>query len=186
MKRLSSILFACALATTLFAAHPVGTLTRDTILGVPCRVYLPSSYAQHVKAGSAVFPCLYLQHGMYGCEDDWANHNLIPIMDSLLKEEVIVEMVIIMPDNFLGSIPPAERKKLMEAPNVTPDGNPFAENRIGRTPEVATRNMTGCPGRTPQMSAPLMDGSAFSGGVRIPSCRVRSGSFTTSIVAPLS
>jgi len=125
MKRLFSFIFACALGMTLFAAHPVGTLSRDTILGVPCRVYLPSSYAAHVAEGKGIYPCLYLQHGMFGCEDDWANHDLIPIMDSLLKEEVVEEMVIIMPDNFLGSIPPAERKKLMESPNVTPDGKPF-------------------------------------------------------------
>ena len=127
MNRFPLILILCSLlfAPSLFAAHPVGTLHRDTILGVPCRVYLPSSYEEHVKNNLAVFPCLYLQHGMFGCEDDWANHDLIPIMDSLLKEEVIVEMVIIMPDNFLGSIPPAERKRLMDAPNLTPDGEPF-------------------------------------------------------------
>ena len=127
MNRFPLILILCSLlfAPSLFAAHPVGTLHRDTILGVPCRVDLPSSYEEHVKNNLAVFPCLYLQHGMFGCEDDWANHDLIPIMDSLLKEEVIVEMVIIMPDNFLGSIPPAERKRLMDAPNLTPDGEPF-------------------------------------------------------------
>ena len=134
MKRLSLILILCSLliAPSLFAAHPVGTLSRDTILGVPCRVYLPSSYAAHVAEGKGIFPCLYLHHGMYGCEDDWANHNLIAIMDSLLKEEVVEEMVIIMPDNFLGSIPPAERKKLMEAPNITPDGKPFEVKADGQ------------------------------------------------------
>jgi enterochelin esterase family protein len=125
MKRLSLIFLACVCAVTLFAAKPVGTLHRDTILGVPCRVYLPSDYADRVKNRKGAFPCLYLQHGMFGCEDDWANHNLIPILDSLLKEEVIIDMVIIMPDNFLGSIPPAERQRLMNAPAVTPDGQPY-------------------------------------------------------------
>ena len=33
-------------------------------------------------------------------------------VSQLLKEEVIIDMVIIMPDNFLGSIPPAERQQL--------------------------------------------------------------------------
>lgn len=127
MKRLSLIPLLCVITTALFAAKPVGTLHRDTILGVPCQVYLPSSYADHVAGKTSVFPCLYLHHGMFGCEDDWANHRLIPIMDSLLKEEVVVEMVIIMPDNFLGSIPPAERRKLMDAPYVRPDGTPFSE-----------------------------------------------------------
>ena len=125
MKRLSLFAFAILLAATSFAAFPVGTLHRDTILGVPCRVYLPSTYKEHVASGKGIYPCLYLHHGMFGCEDDWANHNLIAIMDSLLKEEVVHEMVIIMPDNFLGSIPPAERAKLMKAPAVKPDGQPY-------------------------------------------------------------
>ena len=62
MNRFPLILILCSLlfAPSLFAAHPVGTLHRDTILGVPCRVYLPSSYEEHVKNNLAVFPCLYL------------------------------------------------------------------------------------------------------------------------------
>jgi enterochelin esterase family protein len=125
MKKILYTLVFCLMAGVMMAAHPVGTLHRDTILGVPCRVYLPSSYEEHVASGTGIFPCLYLQHGMFGCEDDWANHDLLFIMDSLLKEEVVAEMVIIMPDNFLGSIPPAERAALMAKPNVTPDGKPF-------------------------------------------------------------
>lgn len=125
MKKFSTILLLAMVSTVVFAAKPVGSLSRDTILGVPCRVYLPSSYEKRVADKGGAYPCLYLQHGMFGCEDDWANHDLIPIMDSLLKEEVVEEMVIIMPDNFLGSIPPAERARLMAAPAVRPDGTPY-------------------------------------------------------------
>jgi len=135
MKKIFASLIFLLFVVGLQAAKPVGTLHRDTILGVPCRVYLPSSYQEHVAKGTGFYPCLYLQHGMFGCEDDWANHRLIPIMDSLLKEEVVVEMVIIMPDNFLGSIPPAERQKLMEQPALTPDGKPF-DTSVGHWPKL--------------------------------------------------
>ena len=101
----------------------LGTIERDTLLGVPCCVYLPCCYAERTKE---TFPVLYLQHGMYGNEDDWAvQGNLLAIMDSLLRAGKVAEMVIVMPDNFLGSIPPEERQALMDAPNVTPDGEPF-------------------------------------------------------------
>ena len=40
------------------------------------------------------------------------------------------------------------------------------------------RKMTGCPGRSPQTSAPLIRGSGLSGGVRMPSCAVAAGSTT--------
>ena len=76
----------------------VGTIERDTILGVPCCVYLPCEYAE--RAEEEVFPVLYLQHGMFGNEDDWVTKgNIVRIMDSLLRLEQIKEMVVIMPDN---------------------------------------------------------------------------------------
>ena len=70
--------------------------------------------------------------------------------------------------------------------SVTPGGSPFAVNVIGRTPDVAMRKITGWPGRTPQMSAPLICGSSFSGGVRMPSCAVRAGSVIGRSSAPSS
>ena len=104
----------------------VGTVVRDTILDVPCCVYLPYRYAERVKQYSEVFPVLYLQHGMFGSEDDWTKQGLLlQKMDSLLQRGEIVEMVVVMPDNFLGSIPLPERKALMAAPDITPSGEPF-------------------------------------------------------------
>jgi enterochelin esterase family protein len=104
----------------------VGTIERDTLLGVPCCIYLPNAYSERVNAGKEVFPVLYLQHGMYGSEDDWSTQgNLLYWMDSLLRCGAVKEMVVIMPDNFLGSMPPAEREALINAPNITPNGEPF-------------------------------------------------------------
>lgn len=72
-----------------------GTVERDTINGVPCCVYLPYAYNIH-----HTYPVLYLQHGMFGNEDDWTTQgNLVGIMDSLLKINQVKEMVVIMPDN---------------------------------------------------------------------------------------
>ncbi len=103
----------------------VGTIQRDTILGVPCRVYLPAEYDARRKA-QTTYPVLYLQHGMFGSENDWTDQgNLLEHMDSLLRSGQAREMVVIMPDNFLGSIPPAERQQLMDAPDLTPDGQPI-------------------------------------------------------------
>ncbi|MBQ3673116.1 MAG: hypothetical protein II928_01435 [Paludibacteraceae bacterium] len=105
---------------------PVGTIERDTILGVPCCVYLPYDYSKRAERKQEVFPVLYLQHGMYGSEDDWSNQgDLLHLMDSLLACGAVREMVVIMPDNFLGSIPPKERQALMDAPNITPAGEEF-------------------------------------------------------------
>jgi len=102
--------------------YKLGTIKRDTILGVPCNIYLPYSYSKQQQ--SECFPVLYLQHGMFGSEDDWVTQgNLLAIMDSLLKEKKVAEIVVVMPDNFLGSIPPEERRILMEAPNLTPEGD---------------------------------------------------------------
>jgi enterochelin esterase family protein len=99
----------------------VGTIERDTLLGVPCCVYLPHDYA--VRAEKEVFPVLYLQHGMYGNEDDWVcQGDLLTVMDSLLCAGLVKEMVVVMPDNFLGSLAPEEREALMNAPELTPDG----------------------------------------------------------------
>ena len=73
-----------------------GTVVRDTINGTPCCVYLPASY----EKAADVYPVLYLQHGMYGNEDDWTTQGrLVEIMDSLLQAGKIQEMVVIMPDN---------------------------------------------------------------------------------------
>ena len=80
----------------------VGTVHPDTLLSVPCYVYLPSNYAARA-AKHEVFPVLYLQHGMWGNETDWTEKgNLLGIMDSLLQAGLVKEMVIIMPDNCPG------------------------------------------------------------------------------------
>lgn len=79
----------------------VGTIAHDTIMDVPCYVYLPAQYAS--RADKEVFPVLYLQHGMWGNETDWTEKgNLLGIMDSLLKADRVPEMVVIMPDNCPG------------------------------------------------------------------------------------
>ena len=113
-------------ACTKIYPPKVGTIERDTILGVPCCVYLPEDYDERVDAIQKVFPVLYLQHGMFGSENDWPEQgHLLYYMDSLLRAQAVREMVIIMPDNFLGSVPPEERRTLMSAPNITPDGESF-------------------------------------------------------------
>ena len=110
-------------AASYSSSELVGTLKRDTLLGVPCMVYLPMLYDQRAQD---TFPCLYLQHGMFGSEDDWTQKGyLMFYMDSLLLNGLVKEMVIIMPDNFLGSIPPEERTSLMNAPYIDPDGEPI-------------------------------------------------------------
>jgi len=103
-----------------------GTIERDTLLGVPCCVYLPADYTQRVENKHEVFPVLYLQHGMYGSEDDWTvQGHLVHWMDSLSACGEIREMVVIMPDNFLGSVPQDKRKTIINAADITPDGEPF-------------------------------------------------------------
>lgn len=84
-------------------ASMVGTVERDTLNGMPCCIYLPYAYAERIQAGQELFPVLYLQHGMFGTEDDWATQgNLIAIMDSLLQAGKVKEMVVVMPDNCPG------------------------------------------------------------------------------------
>lgn len=113
----------------LSAGIEAGTIERDTIMGVPCRVYLPYKYAERIQTDHTVFPVLYLQHGMFGSEDDWTvQGNLYRWMSMLLLTGQVKEMVVVMPDNFLGSIPADERPALMQAPNVTPEGEAFDTN----------------------------------------------------------
>lgn len=105
-----TLLVLCALTncSSQVQQTPVGTTQRDTICGVPCCVYVPYNYSR--RTNEAPFPVLYLQHGMYGSEDDWTTQGqLVEIMDSLLHLQQVKEMVVIMPDNFLGSVPPEAR-----------------------------------------------------------------------------
>ena len=91
-------LMACAKEAPDYTTT-VGTIERDTLLGVPCCIYLPYAYAEREE----VFPVLYLQHGMFGTEDDWATQGcLLHWMDSLLQCQAVREMVIVMPDNCPG------------------------------------------------------------------------------------
>lgn len=120
MKRIS--LFFCVALSALVLSGccsrhanvppQVGAIQRDTLLGVPCCVYLPDGYYERTTGPKAeIFPVLYLQHGMYGIEDDWSTKgNLLAILDSLLQLGEIPEMVIIMPDNCPG-YPTAEEEK---------------------------------------------------------------------------
>ncbi|MBO4250454.1 MAG: hypothetical protein J5884_04270 [Paludibacteraceae bacterium] len=86
-----------------------GRIERDTIMGVPCVVYQPSAIrSQH---SDVKYPVLYLQHGMWGNENDWTEKgNLVGIMDSLLRAGKVKEMVVIMPDNC-PSRPTTEEEK---------------------------------------------------------------------------
>ena len=109
---MKKLIFLAMTAFLLAACRPpkiinpqVGSVHRDTINGVPCCVYLPNR-AWKVENGiwkepkREIFPVLYLQHGMWGDENDWPDKGLVPhIMDSLLKLGTIKEMVVIMPDN---------------------------------------------------------------------------------------
>ncbi len=89
---------------SLKGAEPLhaGAVVRDTLNGTPCCVYLPESYLKvpSDQVPSTKYPVLYLQHGMYGNEDDWTEQGmLMEIMDSLLQAGEVKEMVVIMPDN---------------------------------------------------------------------------------------
>ena len=129
MKRtyfLLSLIAVFGVSPLCSASINVGTIERDTLLGVPCRIYLPYKYAERVQTDKTVFPVLYLQHGMYGSEDDWTvQGDLMRLMNMLLLADQVKEMVIIMPDNFIGSLPPEERYNLMTAPDITPTGENF-------------------------------------------------------------
>ena len=119
------VLFLLLLTESVYATE-AGTIKRDTLLNVPCQIYLPHHYTERVEKDSTVFPVLYLQHGMFGSEDDWSvQGNLVRWMNALLLADKVKEMIVVMPDNFLGSIPYAERVALMEAPNVTSEGEAF-------------------------------------------------------------
>ncbi|MBR6493464.1 MAG: hypothetical protein IKT13_05960 [Paludibacteraceae bacterium] len=88
----------------------VGTIERDTIMNVPCMVYLPYKGERLEERGER-FPVLYLHHGMWGNETDWTEKgNLLGIMDSLLQAGRVPEMVVIMPDNC-PSYPTFEEEK---------------------------------------------------------------------------
>ena len=89
-----------------------GTVVRDTINGTPCCVYLPETmHSSQCTNHKSLYPVLYLQHGMYGNEDDWTTQGrLVDIMDSLLQAGEVKEMVVIMPDNC-PSGPTAEEER---------------------------------------------------------------------------
>ena len=89
------------------SSQQLGTVNRDTILDVPCQVYMPYDYMTRED----IFPVLYLQHGMWGNEDDWIEKgNFLSIMDTLLQSGAVKEMVVIMPDNCPGR-PTYEQEK---------------------------------------------------------------------------
>ena len=133
MKKAVIFFVFCALVSMVFAgcspkpaeALQVGSIHRDTLCGVPCCVYVPYNYAERTSGKAEVFPVLYLQHGMWGNENDWHEKgNLLGIMDSLLQAGEVKEMVVIMPDNC-PSRPTTEEEKA----NAT---NGQWENNFGR------------------------------------------------------
>ena len=96
MKKIFLLLAGMVLTVGLQAK---GTVVRDTINGVPCRVYIPGNGEWRMANGER-YPVLYLQHGMWGDENDWVEKGrLVPILDSLLALDAIDERVIVMPDN---------------------------------------------------------------------------------------
>lgn len=118
MKKIFLLLVLCAgmaacgtKTVTSEAVRPeLGTTVRDTINGVPCVVYVPAN-GERLKANGERYPVLYLQHGMWGNENDWTEQGrLLPIMDSLLQAGQVKEMVVIMPDNC-PSRPTSEEEK---------------------------------------------------------------------------
>ena len=108
MKRVLLCLTATLLAVGMHAA--TGTVVRDTIQGVPCRVYVPVKGERGEVKGER-YPVLYLQHGMWGNEDDWIDKgDLVHILDSLVARGLIDERVIVMPDNCPSRPTSAEEK----------------------------------------------------------------------------
>lgn len=105
------LLVGCGIEVKETAPKQAGTVINDTIMGVPCCVYLPYQYAERVEKNQEVFPVFYLQHGMWGDETDWIEKGaLVQKMDSLLRLDETIEMVVIMPDNCPGR-PTAEEEK---------------------------------------------------------------------------
>lgn len=110
MKNALVILFSLMLVLSGCAekaGRRQASVVRDTLQDVPCCVYLPAGY----PSGDCLYPVLYLQHGMFGNEDDWTTKGrLVEIIDSLLACGETKEMVIIMPDNCPAR-PTAEEEK---------------------------------------------------------------------------
>ena len=93
-----------------------GTVVRDTINGVPCRVYVPGNgrleNGEWRLENGKKYPVLYLQHGMWGNEDDWVDKGrIVAIMDSLVALKEIDERVVVMPDNCPSKPTFEEEKK---------------------------------------------------------------------------
>jgi len=139
-----------------------GTVLTDTIMDVPCRVYLPDRYAE--RAQRDIFPVLYLQHGMWGDENDWTEKGrLVPIMDSLLQLGQIKEMVVIMPDNCPGR--PSYEEELANATTGAWENNfaafmAEAESRYAISREPQQRAIAGLSmgGYHTMRVATLLDG----------------------------
>ena len=108
MSRFFLLLAGLAMTVGLQAK---GTVVKDTINGVPCRVYVPvTDYGLQVTGEK--YPVLYLQHGMWGNEHDWVEKGrLVQILDSLLALDAIDERVIVMPDNCPGRPTSMEEKE---------------------------------------------------------------------------
>lgn len=116
-----TLLILLTLFASVLSVSAASMVKRDTLMGVPYTIYLPQNY---YLQPTVQFPCLYLQHGMFGNERDWLQDGWLKLtLDSLISHGLVREMVVIMPDNFLGSLPDESRRALMAAPAVSPAGD---------------------------------------------------------------
>lgn len=105
------IVFASAMSAGETSVVSARNVVRDTINGVPCCVYEGVNglmdEGMNGLMGEGIsgkkYPVLYLQHGMWGNEDDWTQKGrLVESLDSLIRAGEAPEMVVIMPDNCPG------------------------------------------------------------------------------------
>ena len=113
MKKILLLLAGMVMTVSVQANN--GIVLKDTINGVPCRVYVPVTGDGLEVTGERKYPVLYLQHGMWGNEHDWVEKGrLVEILDSLLALDAIDQRVIVMPDNC-----PSRPTSLEEKENAT-------------------------------------------------------------------
>ncbi len=104
MKKFFSLLVMVAVALCGVAQSRILTDTvYSDILGAKraYTVYLPPSFD---KEPSRQYPVLYLLHGLWGCNEDWAKQSKLKgIADQLIRSGEADEMIIVTPDADEGS-----------------------------------------------------------------------------------
>lgn len=97
MKKIFLLLLALCIATTLSAKSRIITENLPSkVLGreVAVNVYIPSGFDESARH----YPALYLLHGLYGTNKDWAQAGGLQIvLDELTGTGEAVEMIVIMP-----------------------------------------------------------------------------------------